>query len=98
MTDFAPSSSIQDDVMTFLLTSPTPEQIIVFHASDEAQERLRYLLDANREAVLSDNERAELDEAMYTNRFFMRLKAKARKALQNTHEVDSIIPTEHPGL
>lgn len=83
MTDFAPSSSIQDDVMTFLLTSHHPEQIIAFHASDEAQERLRYLLDANREGILSDTERAELDEAMYTNRFFMRLKARAHKALKN---------------
>lgn len=78
MTDFAPSSSIQDDVMAFLLTSPAPEQIIAFHASEEAQERLRYLLDVNRNGILSDSERLELDEAMYTNRFFMRLKAKAR--------------------
>lgn len=83
MTDFAPSSNIQDDVMTFLLTAPTPEEIIAFHASDVAQERLRYLLDANRNGTLSDSERLELDDAMYTNRFVMRLKAKARKALKS---------------
>lgn len=83
MTDFVPSSSVQDDVMTFLLTAPSPEQIIAFHASDEAQERLRYLLDINRNGTLSDSERAELDDAMYINRFVTRLKAKAHKVLQN---------------
>jgi hypothetical protein len=58
MTDYAPSASIQEEVLTFLLSSPTPERIIDFHASDAAQARLRYLLDANREGTLSPEERA----------------------------------------
>jgi hypothetical protein len=36
MTDAA-SVSIQDEVLDFLLSSPTPKQIIAFHASDTAQ-------------------------------------------------------------
>ena len=71
------STSIQDEVLTFLLSSPTPEQIIAFKASDLAQERLRHLLDANRQGLLTDAERAELDEASQMNHFVMRLKAKA---------------------
>jgi hypothetical protein len=84
MTDYAPSpsASIQDDVLTFLLSSPTPQQIVEFHASDAAQERLRYLLDTNREGTLSSEERAELDEASQMNHFVMLLKAKAHKTLQ----------------
>ncbi|MEM9951844.1 MAG: hypothetical protein AAF846_09605 [Chloroflexota bacterium] len=82
MTDFAPSMSIQDEVMAFLLTSPSPQEIIDFKASDVAQQRLRYLLDANRNGTLTDNEEAELDEAMTVNQFMMTLKAKAHKTLQ----------------
>lgn len=79
MTDYAPSASIQEEVLTFLLSAPTPQQIIDFHASDTAQERLRYLLDANRQGVLSPAERAELDEASQSNHFIMLLKAKAHE-------------------
>ena len=67
MTGYAPSASIQEEVLTFLSSSPTPERIIDFHASDAAQARLRYLLDANREGTLSPEERAEMDEASQMN-------------------------------
>lgn len=81
MIDYAPSASIQEEVLTFLLSSPTSEQILAFHASDAAQARLRHLLDANREGALSPEERAELDEASQMNHFVILLKAKARQAL-----------------
>ncbi len=82
MTDYAPSASIQEEVLTFLMTAPTPQQIVDFQASESAQERLRYLLDANRQGTLSSDERAELDEASHLNHFVMLLKAKAHKTLQ----------------
>lgn len=82
MTDHAPVANIQEDVLTFLLSSPTPQPIIDFHASDTAQERLRYLLDSNRQGRLTPEERAELDEASQINHFVMLLKAKAHKTLQ----------------
>lgn len=80
MTDFAPPASIQDEVMAFLLSSPTPQQIRDFRASEMAQQRLRYLLDANRNDMLTSDEAAELDEASNVNQFMMTLKAKANKA------------------
>lgn len=82
MTDFAPPASIQDEVMAFLLSSPTPQQIIDFRASETAQQRLRYLLDANRNDLLTPDEKAELDEASQVNTFIMTLKAEAYKALE----------------
>lgn len=84
MADYAPSASVQDEVLSFLLSSPVPQQIIAFHASDGAQERLRYLLDANRNGVLSDSERAELEEASQINHFVMLLKAKAHQAVRDS--------------
>jgi hypothetical protein len=83
MTDYAPSTSIQEEVLTFLLSSPTPQHIIGFQASEAAQARLRYLLDANREGMLNPEERAELDEASQMNHFVMLLKAKAHQAIQS---------------
>lgn len=50
-----------NEILDFLLTQPTPYQIIALQASDTAQERLRYLLDGNRKNMLNDAERAELD-------------------------------------
>ena len=58
MTVYVPLASIQEEVLTLLVSSPTPERIIDFHASDAAQARLRYLLDANRKGTLSPEERA----------------------------------------
>ena len=78
----APSITIQDEVLDFLMTSPTPEEIIAFRASDAAQERLRFLLDANRNETISDVEQAELEEASSINHFFALLKARAHKKLQ----------------
>lgn len=77
------TTNIQDDVLTFLLSSPTPQQIIAFRASDAAQERLRVLLEANRQGTLTDMERAELDEASQYNHFVIQLKARAHQSIQS---------------
>jgi hypothetical protein len=66
--DYVVPTTIQDEVIAFLLSAPTP-----------AQERLRYLLDANRSSLTPD-ERGELEEASHLNHFIILLKAKARKA------------------
>jgi hypothetical protein len=84
MTDVVPSIRIQDEVVAFLLAAPTPEQILNFHASPAAQARLQELLAANRAGTLTDDERAELDEASHTNHFFMLIKAKALETLQTS--------------
>jgi hypothetical protein len=84
MASYTPATvSAMDEVLTFLVSSPTPQQIIDFHASPEAQERLRYLLEANRENTLTAEELAELDEASHMNHLVILLKAKAHKVLQS---------------
>lgn len=82
MTDFAPSASIQEEVLSFLLTAPTPQQVIEFHASEAAQMRLRYLLAANRNGTLSEREQAELDDALQMDHFITLLKARAHVKLK----------------
>src|SRR5262245_49941637 len=65
------------EVLDFLLTRPTPHDIIAFRVSDAAQARLRLLLDKNREEALSAPEEAELDIYEQLEHFMILLKAKA---------------------
>ncbi|MCC7452271.1 MAG: hypothetical protein IT324_33025 [Anaerolineae bacterium] len=66
-----------DEVFEFLTSTPSPEQIVAFRPSEATQERLRYLLDQNRNDRLTTDERTELDEFMKIEHFMRMLKAKA---------------------
>jgi hypothetical protein len=70
-----------DEVLDFLLSQPTPEQVIELRASDTAQERLRYLLDGSENNALNDAERAELDAYIQLDNLVARLKNRAREML-----------------
>jgi hypothetical protein len=70
-----------DEVMDFLLSAPTPEAVIALRPSPMAQERLRYLLDGNRNATINDAERAELESYLQLEQFVRRLKIRAQEML-----------------
>ena len=70
-----------NELLDFLVSQPTPQQIINLKASDEAQLRLRYLLDGNRNEVLSDTERAELETYIHLDNLVSMLKIRARDKL-----------------
>ncbi len=76
-------SSITNEVLDFLVSAPTPEQIIAFHASDVAQERLRILLESNRNGTLTAEDKAELDEMHRVNHFFTLIKGRAMKVIKD---------------
>ncbi len=82
MTDLQ-TASITDEVLDFLVSAPTPQQIVAFHASENAQAHLRTLLDNNRNGTLTSEERAELDEMNRVNHFFTLIKARAMKAIKD---------------
>jgi hypothetical protein len=66
------------EVLDFLLTRPTPQDIVAFRVSPSAQARLRALLDKNREDELNAAEAAELDLYEQLEHLMLLLKAKAR--------------------
>ncbi len=76
-------SNITDEVLDFLVSAPAPEKIIAFHASDKAQEQLGMLLDRNRNGMLSEQEKAELEEMNQVDHFFTLVKARAMKVLKD---------------
>jgi hypothetical protein len=61
-----------------LLSSPTPEAIIAFRASEATQERVRQLFSANKEGRLTAEQRNEMDELERVNHFMTMLKGYAR--------------------
>jgi hypothetical protein len=75
---FAAIESLFDEILEFLASTPTPEQIIEYKPPENLQQRLSALLDKNRTSRLSEAEEDELQEFLRMNRFMSRLKLKAR--------------------
>jgi len=72
---------IHQEMIDFLATSPTLEQVVDFKISEAAQERLEDLLDKNREGELTEEEQAELDRYFQYRHVMILLKASARRAI-----------------
>ena len=66
------------EMIDFLASGPTPEQIVGFKISPAVQARLEELLDKNREDGLTDDQAAELDVYEQVNHVLVLLKARAR--------------------
>lgn len=79
-----PSLSPFEEVYDFLLSTPTPEQIISFRPSEATQSRIRELLELNREGNLQAEEQAALDEFSRVEHFVRMLKARARLKLASS--------------
>lgn len=65
------------EVLDFLITQPTHQEITSFKVSTKAQERIRILLDKNCEGTLTETETAELDLYEQLEHMMILLKAKA---------------------
>jgi hypothetical protein len=65
------------EVLDFLITRPTPQEIATFKVSSTSQERLRSLLDKSREGILTDSESAELDIYEQFEHLMILMKARA---------------------
>jgi hypothetical protein len=74
-------NTLFDETLEFLASTPTPEQIIAFRPSDALQERVRLLLDRQKNESLTAEENDELDEFARMNHFMSMLKIKAHKKL-----------------
>jgi len=74
-------SSIFSEILDFMVSSPSPEDIIVFKSSPELEVRLTELLTKNKHDDLLDEERQELESFLQLNHFMNMLKIRARKKL-----------------
>lgn len=70
-----------DEILDFLASTPTPEQIVAYQPSKPAQGRLRALLNKKYTGALTPEEQAEFDEYSRVNHFMSLLKTRARHKL-----------------
>jgi hypothetical protein len=70
------------EVLDFLMTRPTPQDIVAFKVSPQAQERLRSLLNKNRAGTLTEPEVAELDVYEQLEQLMILMKARAVAAVE----------------
>lgn len=73
--------AVYQEVLEFLIKRPTPEEILAFKVSLQAQNQLQALLEKNRSATLSAMELAELDVYEQLEHLMILLKAQALKAI-----------------
>lgn len=73
------------EILDFMVSSPSPEAIIAFKPSAQMEIRMTQLMSQNKQNLLSDEDRDELDALLQLNHFVNMLKIRARKKLA-THE------------
>ena len=72
--------SVYDEFLEYLAQRATPEEILAFKASEDAQKRAEELTERNKAGTLTLAEATELDQMLRFNRLVVMLKAKAVNA------------------
>lgn len=75
-----------EQVLEFLASSPSTQEIIRFRPSSEAQQRFTELLELNRHRELTLSEIEELDHYIRIDQMVSLLKAKAYSHLDSLSE------------
>jgi hypothetical protein len=69
------------EIIEFIAAGTTPESVVSFRPSPEAQQRLAELIEREKDGGLSPEEKAELDHFVELEHILRMAKAKARKIL-----------------
>ena len=75
---------IYREILDFLASQPTPDEILAFRPTPEMQARLRTLLDRSHAGQLTPAEQAELDEFERIEHVLVLLKAGSLPHLTST--------------
>lgn len=76
-----PAVQTASEIIDFLATGPSPNEVMAYHVSDRAQERLRRLLAVHEAGLASAEEQAELDEIERIEHVVVMLKTQAQEKL-----------------
>jgi hypothetical protein len=71
-----------DEFVTFLLSKMSPEEILAYKASPEAQARAEALLEINQTRTMTATESAELEQIIELDLMIGVLKARAARTLK----------------
>lgn len=72
-----------EEVVDFIASGTTPQNVIAFRPSKEAQERLEDLLSREKDGELGSEEKSELDHYLQLEHLMRLAKARARDFLPN---------------
>jgi hypothetical protein len=75
-------STIYDELLDYLASKASPEDVLAFQASEEAEQRASYLSDKNNAGALTPEEEAELEQLLDFDRKVSLLKAQAALTLK----------------
>lgn len=81
LTNGAATPSLYQEIVNFLTADPNLQQVADFKISAPAQERLEELLDKNREAGLTPEEKTQLEKYLHFRHVMILLKASARRVI-----------------
>jgi hypothetical protein len=70
-----------EEVVEFIASGPSAEALAKFQASDEAKERVAFLIRKEKTDGLTPEEKLELDNFMRLEHLMILVKARARKNL-----------------
>lgn len=70
------------EVIAFLLSRPTLEEITAFHLSEDASDRFYELVDAERDHGLNESELREVETTLYLEHLIRMLKIEAHLQLE----------------
>lgn len=76
-----PAVATVTEIIEFLASNPTSQEILQYHVSDRAQERLQRLLALNQAGMLSEVEQLELDEIEKIEHVFIMFKASVAQQI-----------------
>lgn len=76
------ATAVASELIQFLSSGPSAEEVLDFHISDEAQERTQRLLALNESGLLHTKENTELDELLEIERVVIALKTQIAGELQ----------------
>ena len=76
--------AIYDELLDYLLERATPEEILAFEPSSEAEARAEYLAEQSSAGTLSPDEVRELQQLLHFDRKISVMKAKAALALRSS--------------
>ena len=76
--NLAQPKTLTEEIIEFLISNPTLEQMAEYKVPEALDNRLHELLDKNSEGIVTPDERAELDEYKRMGHFMNMLKLKVR--------------------
>ena len=76
---------VYDEIVHFLTSQPSVEEIVEFNLSSAGKLRIRQLVEKQRRNIIHHTEQVELDEFIRVESFLRKLKVRAQRRLNTLY-------------